>query len=108
MINIKQQWGKTQFVKISMDEIFAFQDKLDAVRDEPEKVWQVVDAFFDEAENQLELSPRFLRELQRIDLKEDYIPIKDIDELLGDEDDYVSSKHTKEKYDIPFTPIHNF
>ena len=44
-----------------MDEIFAFQDKLDAVRDEPEKVWQVVDAFFDEAENQLELSPKFLR-----------------------------------------------
>ena len=51
MINIKQQWGKTQFVKISMDEIFAFQDKLDAVRDEPEKVWQVVDEFFNATKN---------------------------------------------------------
>lgn len=108
MINIKQEWGKTQFVKISMDEIFAFQDKLDAVRDKPEKVWQVVDAFFDEAENQLELSPNFLRELQKIDLEEDSIPIKDADELLDNEDDYVPSKQKKEKYDIPFTPIHNF
>ena len=104
MINIKQQWGKTQFVKISMDEIFAFQDKLDAVRDEPEKVWQVVDAFFDEAENQLELSPRFLRELQKIDLEEDSIPIEDVDELLDNEDNYKKDK----KYDIPFIPIHNF
>ena len=98
MINIKQQWGKTQFVKISMDEIFAFQDKLDAVRDEPEKVWQVVDAFFDEAENQLELSPRFLRELQKIDLEEDSIPIKDADELLDNEDNYKKDKHAR--YDL--------
>lgn len=87
-----------------MDEIFAFQDKLDAVRDEPEKVWQVVDAFFDEAENQLELSPKFLRELQKIDLEEDSIPIKDADELLDNKDNYKKDK----KYDIPFIPIHNF
>ncbi len=108
MINIKQEWGKTQFVKISIDEIFAFQDKLDAVRDEPEKVWQVVDSFFEEAENQLEVSPNFLRELQKIDLEEDSIPIKDADELLGNEDNYILFKQKKEKYDIPFTPIHNF
>ena len=104
MINIKQQWGKTQFVKISMDEIFAFQDKLDAVRDEPEKVWQVVDAFFDEAENQLELSPRFLTQLQKIDLEESSISIKNADESLYNEDKYKKDK----KYDIPFIPIHNF
>ena len=104
VINMKQEWGKTQFVKISIDEIFAFQDKLDAVKNDPEKVWQVVDEFFWEAENQLELSPRFLRELQKIDLEEDSIPIEDADELLDNEDNYKKDK----KYDIPFIPIHNF
>ena len=58
---MKQKWKPTQFVEISMYEIFCFQDKLDAVKDDPKKVWDIVDSFFMEVENQLEMSPGFLK-----------------------------------------------
>jgi len=110
---MKQKWKPTQYVEISIHEIFAFQDKLDAVKDNPEKVWEVVDDFFWEAENQLELSPNFIKELQEIE-EGDFVPIslEKIDELFEDEDfsanyltacDYVNyvlhlrDKYTKEK-----------
>ena len=135
--NMKQKWKSTQYVEISMHEIFAFQDRLDAVRDDPEKVWDVVDDFFMECENQLELSPNFLKELQEID-DTDSVPISlgEIDELFEDEDyksncitaqDYVNyilyvknqsdeidirledSKRVKKfREDIPFVPRHDF
>lgn len=84
---MKQKWKPMQFVEISMHEIFAFQDKLDAIKDDPEKVWDVVDSFFMECENQLELSPSFIKELQEID-EGDFVPLslEKIDELLEDED----------------------
>ena len=134
---MKQKWKPMQFVEISMHEIFAFQDKLDAVKDDPEKVWDVVDNFFMECENQLELSPHFLKELQEID-ENDFVPIslEKIDELFDDEDyeanyvtaqDYVNyvlyvksqsnksdmklqnSKQVKKfREDIPFVPRHDF
>lgn len=135
--NMKQKWKSTQYVEIPMHEIFAFQDKLDAVRDDPEKVWDVVDDFFMECENQLELSPNFLKELQEID-NSDSIPISlgKIDELFEDEDyesnyitaqDYVNyvlyvknqsdeidikledfKRVKKFREDIPFVPRHDF
>lgn len=85
---MKQKWKPTQYVEISIHEIFAFQDKLDAVKDNPEKVWEVVDEFFWEAENQLELSPKFLKELQNIDEK-DFVPLRidNIDELFEEDGD---------------------
>ena len=84
--NMKQKWKPTQYVEISMHEIFAFQDRLDAVRDDPEKVWDVVNDFFMECENQLELSPNFLKELQEID-DSNSVPISlgEIDELFEDD-----------------------
>lgn len=97
---MKQKWKPTQYVEISIHEIFAFQDKLDAVKDEPEKVWQVVDDFFWEAENQLELSPNFLKELQNIEEK-DFVPLKinNIDELFEkDEDDFEHNYATAKDY----------
>lgn len=135
--NMKQKWKSTQYVEIPMHEIFAFQDKLDAVKDDPEKVWDVVDDFFMECENQLELSPNFLKELQEID-DSDFVPIslEKIDELFEDEDyesnyitaqDYVNyvlyvknqsdeidirledlKRVKKFREDIPFVPRHDF
>ena len=135
--NMEQKWKSTQYVEISMHEIFAFQDRLNAVRDDPEKVWDVVDDFFMECENQLELSPNFLKELQEID-DSDSVPISlgEIDELFEDEDyesncitaqDYVNyilyvknqsdeidirledfKRVKKFREDIPFVPRHDF
>ena len=120
--SMKQKWKPMQFVEISMHEIFAFQDKLDAVKDDPEKVWDVVDDFFMECENQLELSPGFIKELSNIKLEDDFVPlsIETIDDLYNDEDfeqnyftaqDYVNYVFTKadvKRYDIPFSPRHDF
>ena len=135
--NMKQKWKSTQYVEIPMHEIFAFQDKLDAVKDDPEKVWDVVDDFFMECENQLELSPNFLKELQEIDDgNSSSISLGKIDELFEDEDyksncitaqDYVNyvlyvknqsdeidirledlKRVKKFREDIPFVPRHDF
>jgi hypothetical protein len=81
---MKQKWKPMQFVEISMHEIFAFQDKLDAVQDNPEKVWQVVDDFFWEVENQLELDPNFIKELHELDLESDFVELKEIENLFDD------------------------
>lgn len=123
---MKQKWKPTQYIEISIDEIFAFQDKLDAVKDDPEKVWEVVDSFFWEVEGQLELSPNFLKELQEID-EGDFVPLRvdNIDELFDDDCDYESNYATAKDYvnyilyqrkkeddrfrkDIPFSPRLNF
>ena len=82
---MKQKWKPMQFIEISMHEIFAFQDKLDAVKDDPEKVWQVVDDFFWEAERQLELDPDFLKEVEELE-EEDFVSIslEEIDDLFKD------------------------
>lgn len=97
--NMKQKWKPTQYVEISIHEIFAFQDKLDAVRDNPEKVWEVVDDFFWEVENQLELSPSLLKELMGL-TEDDFVPLKidNIDELFDDDDDYESNYATAQDY----------
>lgn len=82
---MKQKWKKTQVVEISIDEIFCFQDKLDNVKDNLEEVWYVVDDFFMECENQLELDPNFIKELKQLDLENDFdsldISLSDIEEL---------------------------
>ena len=95
--NMKQKWKPIQYVEISIHEIFAFQDKLDAVKDNPEKVWEVVDDFFWKAENQLELSPGFLKMGLT---KDDFVPLKidNIDELFDDDDDYESNYATAQDY----------
>ena len=84
---MKQKWKPMQFIEISMHEIFAFQDKLDAVKDDPEKVWDVVDDFFMECEGQLEVSPQLLKELSEF-TEDDFVPIslEKIDDLFDDED----------------------
>lgn len=116
---MRQKWKKTQYIEISIDELFCFQDKLNAVKDDPEKVWEVVDAFFWEVENQLELDPDFIKELQTVDIDTDFTSIDDIDVLFEDFENpqertaqdyvnYVIAKSNKKRYDIPFTPRHDF
>ena len=78
---MRQKWESIQYVEISIHEIFCFQDKLDAVKDDPEKVWEVVDGFFMECESQLEVSPGLLKELENFN-PDDYVPIKDLDDLF--------------------------
>lgn len=91
---MKQKWKKCQVVEISLDEIFCFQDKLDNVKDDLEEVWCVVDDFFMECENQLELDPNFLKELKQLDLENDFdsldISLSDIEDLwkLDCKEDY--------------------
>lgn len=90
---MRQKWKKMQFVEISMHEIFCFQDKLDAVADDPQKVWDVVDDFFMEVENQLELSPGFIKSLKELDLDEDFVELdlNGLDDLFddgADDEDY--------------------
>lgn len=97
---MKQKWKPIQFVELSMHEIFCFQDKLDAVKDNPQDVWDVVDDFFMEIENQLELSPGFIKELQELDLEEDFtsFKIKDFNDLFEDEDDFENNYATAQDY----------
>ncbi|WP_407421844.1 hypothetical protein [Methanobrevibacter sp.] len=93
---IKQKWKKMQFVEISMHEIFCLQDRLDRVKDTPEKVWDIFDDFLMECENQLELDPGFIKELQEIDLENDLIPLNNFDDFkeLFEEDNpnYIAAR----------------
>ena len=122
---MKQKWKKIQAVEITVDEIFCLQDKLDMVKDDPIKVWEVFDDFLATCESQLEVSPTFLKQLHDVDIEKDFVPlsINELDELLNDCDfdaehsiaeDYVNyvlaqkSKNEKKKYDIPFQPALRF
>ena len=116
---MKQKWKPIQYIEISMHEIFCLQDKLDAVKDNPEEVWEVFDDFLMECENQLELDPGFIKELSKIS-KEDFTPLKDKKTLFDNDFDnphektaqdyinYVISYTNKKRYEIPFTPRHDF
>ena len=122
---MKQKWKKIQAVEITVDEIFCLQDKLDMVKDDPIKVWEVFDDFLATCESQLEVSPTFLKQLHDVDIEKDFVPlsINELDELLNDCDfdaehsiaeDYVNyvlaqkNKKEKKKYDIPFQPALRF
>lgn len=121
---MKQKWKKTQAVEITIDEIFCLQDKLDAVQDDPIKVWEVFDDFLATCENQLELSPTFLKQLHEVDIDKDFVPLTvyEINELFENDDkgcwniaeDYINyllsqrKEQEKKKYDIPFQPALRF
>ena len=118
---MKQKWKKIQVVEITIDEIFCLQDKLDAVKDDPIKVWEVFDDFLATCESQLEISPTFLKQLNEVDVDKDFVPLTlhEIDELFDDDSEncynvaedyinYVLSIRNKKKYDIPFSPRHQF
>lgn len=122
---MKQKWKKVQAVELTIDEIFCLQDKLDDVKDDPIKVWDVFDDFLATCESQLEVSYTFLRQLHEVDIEKDFVSLtlEKLDELFDDCDfeaeynvaeDYVNyilsqkKKNEKKKYDIPFQPKLNF
>lgn len=123
---MKQKWKKVQAVELTIDEIFCLQDKLDDVKDDPIKVWEVFDDFLATCESQLEVSYTFLKQLHEVDIEKDFVPLKleELDELFDDCDfeaeyslaeNYVNyalsqkeKKDEKKKYDIPFQPKLNF
>jgi hypothetical protein len=67
------------------------------VKDDPNKVWDVVDDFFMEVENQLELDPDFIKELSELSSDENYVllnlDVKELDDLFEEEcgEDYSPS-----------------
>lgn len=65
-----QRWiNKKQYVCFSIDELFAWQDSLDEIEKEPFKAWNLFNDFLDEAENQLEYSEEFIKEMEEIHKK---------------------------------------
>lgn len=73
------QWiNKKQHICFDIDELFAWQDALDEIEKTPEKAWDLFDDFLWEAEDQLEFSEDFLKELEEIakDVdKREWIPL---------------------------------
>lgn len=112
--NMKQKWKPTQYIEISIDEIFAFQDHLDRVKNNPENVWDVVDDFFTKCENELELNPNFISNLKELDEKEEYININldDMDIFAQEQEELIKpldiikayQNFKKKQQDIPFAP----
>ena len=118
---MKQKWKPMQFVEISMHEIFCLQDRLDKCKDNPKKVWEIFDDFLMECENQLELSPEFVKSMEKLDLEKDFVDIDNIDDLFDNEEtrdidseleylEIFGEQEDTEKFkkDIPFSPRHDF
>lgn len=97
---MRQQWMETQFIIISMDEMFCWWDRLDALKDSPEKAFDLFTEFLEECEDQLEWNCDFVDKM-----KDDYVPIDidTIDDLFEDTTD-----KERKKQDIPFLPRLNF
>lgn len=104
-----QRWiNEKQYVCFSIDELFAWQDSLDEIEKEPSKAWNLFNDFLDEAENQLEYSEEFIKEMEEIHKKvesgdySDFVKVEDLfdDELgkcchtcnfcMGDEEEYLT------------------
>ena len=64
---MEQKWiGKKQHICISMDELFAWQDKLDEIENDKSQAWDLFNEFLDQMESHLELSPKFIKEMEEI------------------------------------------
>lgn len=101
---MKQKWKETQYIEISMDELFVWWDWLDSLKDTPEKAFDLFTKFLEECEDQLEYSPEFLEKFK----EEEFVPVKDYEDLFDDETEITRQSNDKIMYDIPFVPRHNF
>lgn len=63
--------NKKQYICFSINELFGWQDALDEIEKEPSKAWDLFDKFLTEAESKLELSPKFIKEMEEIKEKEE-------------------------------------
>ena len=103
---MKQKWKETQYIEISMEELFVWWDWLDSFKDTPEKAFDLFTKFLEECEDQLEYSSEVLEEYK----EEEYIPVENINDLFDDweTEGVMECDSEKAKYDVPFTPRHNF
>lgn len=74
-----------QYVVISVDTLFQWWDWLDALENEPEQAFYLFTQFLEACEDELELHPDLIKELDELD-RDDFVPIdvEDIDDLFDD------------------------
>lgn len=85
-----QKWiDKKQYICFSINELFYWQDRLDEVENDKSKAWELFDDFLNEAENQLEYSEEFIKEMEEIHKKvesgdySDFVKV-DFEDLFDD------------------------
>jgi len=74
-----------QYVVISVDTLFQWWDWLDALENEPEQAFYLFTQFLEACEDELELHPDVIKELEELD-RDDFVPIhvEDLDDLFDD------------------------
>ena len=74
-----------QYVVISVDTLFQWWDWLDALENEPEQAFYLFTQFLEACEDELELHPDVVKELEELD-RDDFVPIdvEDLDDLFDD------------------------
>ena len=109
---MKQKWDKTQYIELTMDELFVWWDWLDSLKDTPEKAFDLFTKFLEQCEDQLELHPDFIKAMEEAE-DDEWIHVKSLDDLFDDEEEEINLPPSKgqtlgKEYDIPFTPRHDF
>lgn len=88
---IQRYINNKQYVCFDINELFAWQDALDEIEKEPSKAWNLFNEFLDEAENQLEYSEEFIKEMEEIIKKvqdgdySDFVRVESLEDLFNDE-----------------------
>ena len=102
-----QRWiNEKQYICFSIDELFSWQDRLDKLENDKSKSWYLFDEFLNEAENQLEYSEEFIKEMEEIHKKiengdySDFVKVDFYEDLFDDErcDNCKYSQETNEPY----------
>lgn len=76
---------ETQHVCISVSELFDWWDRLDALKDTPEKAFDLFTEFLEKAEDELELSDDIKRELEENSNEMKILNITGYNDLFDDE-----------------------
>lgn len=82
--------NKKQYVCFDINELFAWQDSLDEIEKEPSKAWNLFNDFLNEAENQLEYSEEFIKEMEEIIKKvqdgdySDFVKVESLEDLFDE------------------------
>lgn len=74
-----------QYILISVDTLFQWWDWLDALENEPEQAFYLFTQFLETCEDELELHPDVIKEMEELD-RDEFVPLelKDIDDLFDD------------------------
>lgn len=111
---MKQKWGKTQYIELTMDELFVWWDWLDSLNDTPEKAFDLFTKFLEQCEDQLEFDPDFIDRMNELEEKDEWVHVDCLDDLFDDDKEEEvnlppsTGQTLKEQYDVPFMPRHDF